>query len=158
VYVEAPKPQVQVVVERRQQPQVVYVRDEQPRYSQEEVINPSVYAEGISYSEMWKQTVWFNEDCYKINRTGNKVTLDNVANFLNEHPETTITVRGYASQRNGVYEYNKKLSCRRCVATRNYLVSEYGININRIHMIFLGTDEPQYSVDKWNQCVVITCD
>lgn len=161
VYVEQPQPQVQVIVERRrmQQPNVVYVNaEESVRPSQDEVINPNDYANTVSYSEMWKESVWFNEDCYKIDKTYNKLTLDNVAQFLKEHMDAEITIHGYASKKHGTYEYNKRLSSKRCVETRNYLVSTYGISKDRIGLEVLGTDNPQYYADNWNQCVVITCE
>lgn len=33
----------------------------------------------------------------------------------------------------------------------------YHIDCSRIEMFVHGTDNPRYSIDKWNRCLVIKC-
>ncbi|MDD2659919.1 MAG: OmpA family protein [Methylococcales bacterium] len=49
--------------------------------------------------------------------------LDNAAEIIKGHPEVTIEVQGHTSKTGG-FEYNMKLSERRAIAVRNYLVKE----------------------------------
>lgn len=105
--------------------------------------------------EDWKQTIWFREDQYKLNKTYNHVSLHNIGEFLLEHPCTTILITGYASKRHGSYQYNQQLAAKRCYSVRDYLVDYYSINPKRIYIKIRGTNNPEYYVDKWNQCVII---
>lgn len=146
---------------KKKSPQIthVYENNSTSNYNNtnDEIINIDDSNNSISYDKMWKQTIWFNEDAYKINKDYNKVTLDNVARFLKEHHNVSINVYGYASKKHGSYEYNKQLAANRCISTKNYMSSEYDISPSRIKICVRGTDNPEYYVDKWNQCVIIKC-
>lgn len=152
------------VVYYHKKPKVTHVYEEEERQvmrCNDEIINVDeamVKEPRFTYSDMWKQTVWFNEDSYKIKLEPNKITLENVSSFLYENPDANITIYGYASKRHGSYEYNKQLASNRCRSVRMYLVDEYQIPYSRIKLVVRGTDSPEYYVDKWNQCVVIKCD
>lgn len=148
---------------KKKEPKVTHVYEDKIsasycNESKDEIIDIDDCNTTIKYSQMWKQTIWFNEDAYKINKDYNKVTLDNVALFLREHPNVHIKVYGYASKKHGSYEYNKQLAANRCKMTKEYIINEYNINPSRIKLCVRGTDTPEYYVDKWNQCVIIKCD
>lgn len=151
------------VVYYRKKPKVTHVYgEEEPQVTMcdDEIINVDddiVREPNFSYSDMWKQTVWFREDSYKIRLDANKITLDNVSTFLYDYPSATITIYGYASKRHGSYDYNKQLAANRCVSVRNYLIEKYGIPFERMSIVVRGTDSPEYYIDKWNQSVVIKC-
>lgn len=147
---------------KKKEPQITHIYENAlsvpNQNNTDELIDVEANENTISYNEMWKQTIWFNEDAYKINKDYNKVTLDNVARFMKEHPNINIRVYGYASKKHGSYAYNKQLAANRCRMTKNYISSEYNIDPSRIIMYVRGTDTPEYYVDKWNQCVIIKCD
>lgn len=46
---------------------------------------------------------------------------------------------------------------RRCIGAKQYLEQYYHIDCSRIEMFVHGTDNPRYSIDKWNRCLVIKC-
>lgn len=147
---------------KKKEPQVTHVYENHQSLdcsynTNDEIINVDDN-NSIRYNQMWKQTIWFTEDAYKINKDYNKVTLDNVANFMKAHPNVYIRIYGYASKRHGSYEYNKQLAANRCRMTKYYISNEYNISPSRIKMCVRGTDTPEYYVDKWNQCVIIKCD
>lgn len=119
------------------------------------IINDEKSSNNIHFSQMWKQTVWFHEDCYQLTHNDNYITLDNVATFLNEQINCNIIIYGYASKKHGSYTYNKILAAKRCKSVKSYLTNKYNINPSRITIIVKGTDTPEYYIDNWNQCVVI---
>lgn len=112
----------------------------------------------FDYDDMWNQTVWFKEGSYKKLRTDGEITLANVAKFLEEHVDAKVVLYGYASRRYGTYDYNKQLASNRIRSVSNYLVNVHQIDWSRIKSCVVGTDEAEYSIDKWNQCVVIKCE
>lgn len=57
-------------------------------------------------------------------------TLAGVARYMTEHPEVVIKIQGYTDDR-GSYEYNEKLSERRCLAVKDVLVKDYGVDASR---------------------------
>lgn len=150
-----------VVLEEETEPNIIYSqKNESIKYTDEydDILNVQFEDDNkISYDQMWKQTIWFKEDRYEINKEYNKVTLDNVAKFLYDNPSANINIYGYASKKHGSYMYNKQLAANRCQETKLYLMHTYNIDSERISMIVKGTDSPEYYVDKWNQCVVIKC-
>lgn len=103
----------------------------------------------------WKQTIWFREDRYKINTEYNHIALYNIAHYLESNPCFKILITGYASKKHGSYAYNQQLAAKRCYAVKNYLVDVYNVHPNRIYVKIRGTNNPEYYIDKWNQCVII---
>lgn len=108
-------------------------------------------------NDCWDITILFKEDSYKLKDDHQLVLLQNIAEYMHKNPYCTITIHGYASKRHGSYDYNKNLSRNRCVGAKQYLEQYYNIEGSRIEMFVHGTDNPQYSIDKWNRCVVIKC-
>jgi outer membrane protein OmpA-like peptidoglycan-associated protein len=67
-------------------------------------------------------------------------SLDQIADTLNEYPESKLIVKGYTDSR-GTEEYNQKLSDRRANAVKNYLVAEQ-VDDSRITAIGFGEGFP----------------
>lgn len=67
-------------------------------------------------------------------------TLDKVAATLNEYPQTTIDVIGYADS-TGAADYNQALSERRAGSVASYLVSR-GVLRDRLYVAGRGESQP----------------
>lgn len=67
-------------------------------------------------------------------------TLDLQAEWLNRHPNVSITIEGHADER-GTREYNLALGDRRANAVRSHLVSR-GVDGNRLQTISYGKERP----------------
>lgn len=65
-----------------------------------------------------------------------KEVLDKLTALLNQYPETTITIEGYASK-DGSEAYNMKLSEQRAESVKTYLVSS-GIDAGRLDTVGFG--------------------
>lgn len=80
--------------------------------------------------------------------------VEMIASYMKNHPESTLTVKGYASPE-GTPEANRKLAESRAMAVKNVLISKYKIQASRITTAGLGAgklfDEPT-----WNRVSVCT--
>ena len=75
-------------------------------------------------------SVFFDFDKSTITSASHR-SITNIARFLKENPSVRIVVQGYCDDR-GSYEYNEKLSQRRCDAVRDILIRDYEISPSRI--------------------------
>ncbi len=85
--------------------------------------------------------------------------VERVAVYLKKHPESKVTVLGYASK-DGNLESNKILAENRAQAVKNMLTSKYGIAANRVNAKGCGVSEA-YDVLEWNrvsECTIVTED
>ncbi len=83
--------------------------------------------------------VFFGYDQYDISAEA-RGTLDRQATWLNQYPNTNITIEGHADER-GTREYNLALGERRATAVKNYLISA-GVSASRINTISYGKEQP----------------
>ncbi len=67
--------------------------------------------------------------------------LDELAAFLNEHPNTKLEVQGH-SDNTGIKAKNKTLSQQRADAVRTYLVEKAGISASRVSSYGYGDEKP----------------
>ncbi|MGX9462430.1 OmpA family protein [Shewanella sp. A14] len=74
-------------------------------------------------------------------RTGSFADIEKLADFLNKHPQHTVSIEGHASNV-GKAEYNMKLSERRAVAVAISLNKKYGISTSRISSVGYGVTKP----------------
>lgn len=72
--------------------------------------------------------------------------LQQVADFMNEHPETTVEVAGHTDSA-GEAGYNQFLSQRRAESVANRLVDTMGINSSRVSAAGYGETQPVASND-----------
>lgn len=83
--------------------------------------------------------VFFGYDQYDISSEA-RSTLDRQAQWLNQYPNTNITIEGHSDER-GTREYNLALGERRASAVKNYLISA-GVSAARINTISYGKEQP----------------
>lgn len=110
--------------------------------------------ERIKPNEMWQQTIHFRLAQYRLG-TEDLPTIENVALFLEEHPNLKIGLYGYASKARGSWDNNYDLAKRRIESVCRAL-SQYGVDVReRVEIFVRGTANHQYDEDSWNQCVII---
>ncbi len=79
-----------------------------------------------------------------------------VASYLKNHPEATVSVKGYASQ-DGPVEVNERLANQRAEAVKNMLVNKYGIKADRINAEGMGIGH-MFEEESWNRVAICTLD
>lgn len=67
--------------------------------------------------------------------------IQNLAEFMNQYPQTTTTVEGHTDSV-GTDSYNQKLSERRASAVREVLVNQYGVGAERVGSVGYGESRP----------------
>ena len=67
--------------------------------------------------------------------------IKNLADFMNQYPQTTTTVEGHTDSV-GTDAYNQKLSERRAAAVKTVLVNQYGVAGNRVDSVGYGESRP----------------
>ncbi len=82
-----------------------------------------IYEEGVSAS------IFFDFDKYDIKRSEHR-QLARVARALQKDPTIRMVISGYCDDR-GSYEYNLKLSERRCNSVLDAMVNEFGLDASR---------------------------
>lgn len=70
-----------------------------------------------------------------------KGDVEELAKFLNEYPNTNVTIEGH-SDNTGAAAFNKQLSQKRADAVKQSLVEEYGINADRLSSVGYGIEQP----------------
>ena len=86
-----------------------------------------------------------------------EVNVYNVAQYLKQNPDASVTIAGYADKDTGTADYNMELSRRRADAVRNQLVNDYGINPDRLSIAAEGSSEQPYPDNNdWNRIVIFS--
>lgn len=67
--------------------------------------------------------------------------IKNLADFMNQFPQTTTTVEGHTDSK-GSDAYNQKLSEQRANAVREVLVNQYGVPAERVNAAGYGESRP----------------
>ena len=80
----------------------------------------------------------FDKDRVKEESYGD---IKNLADFMNQYPQTTTTVEGHTDSV-GSDAYNQKLSERRANAVRDVLVNQYGVDGSRVNTAGYGETRP----------------
>lgn len=83
--------------------------------------------------------VYFGYDSFALNEEASNL-LSRQAQWLEQYPNTTITIEGHADER-GTREYNLALGERRASAMKNFLVS-LGVDSRRVSTISYGKEQP----------------
>ncbi|MGE5232715.1 MAG: peptidoglycan-associated lipoprotein Pal [Acidobacteriota bacterium] len=108
-------------------------------------VNSYVQAQGLVGD------VFFDFDKYELKADARDRLAKN-AQWLNAHPEFTITIEGHCDER-GTSEYNLALGDRRANAAKEYLVS-LGVTTARLRTISYGKERPfctEHSESCWSQ-------
>lgn len=80
--------------------------------------------------------------------------VEMIAAYLNNHPNSKVVVKGYASK-DGNYDFNVKLAQRRAEAVKTALMKKYKIAANRIVAEGQGVGE-MFSEESWNRVSICT--
>lgn len=97
---------------------------------------------------------------FRIGRTN--ITADQmpnveaVADYLKNHKNSTVVIKGYASQ-DGPVEVNERLARERAESVKNTLVKKYGIKADRIKAEGEGIGH-MFSEESWNRVAICTVD
>jgi len=80
--------------------------------------------------EAFSTSVFFDFDKSTITSASHR-SITNIARYMNDNPNVQVLIQGYCDDR-GSYEYNEKLSQRRCDAVKDILVKDYKIDPARL--------------------------
>ena len=83
----------------------------------------------IIKNEIVSISIFFDFDKSEITRSSHRM-IANAARYMKNNPNIRVRVQGYCDDR-GSYEYNERLSQRRCNAVVDVLVRDYGISRSR---------------------------
>lgn len=89
-----------------------------------------------------------------------KVTADQmpniemIADYLKNHPEAKVSVKGYASQ-DGNLDFNLKLAAARAESVKNLLIKKYGVKASRIKAEGEGIGK-MFKEESWNRVSICT--
>jgi outer membrane protein OmpA-like peptidoglycan-associated protein len=105
------------------------------------VVNDTTYIriDETQRFENYSASVFFDFDKSIITPASQR-TIAGVARFMRDNPELRILVQGYTDDR-GSYEYNLKLSDRRCTSVIDILVKDFGIDPSRFEKETKGKAE-----------------
>ena len=79
-----------------------------------------------------------------------------VASYLKNHPNATVSIKGYASQ-DGPIEVNERLANQRAESVKNMLIKKYGIAADRIDAKGEGIGH-MFEEESWNRVAICTLD
>ncbi|MDR0989640.1 MAG: OmpA family protein [Prevotellaceae bacterium] len=80
--------------------------------------------------------------------------VERVASYMNKHPETTVTIKGYASPEGSV-EVNERIAKQRAEAVQKILTTKYRIDAKRITAEGQGVGD-MFSEPDWNRVSICT--
>ncbi len=80
--------------------------------------------------------------------------VEMVASYLNNHKDSKVVIKGYASQ-DGNLEFNEKLAAARAESVKQALVKKYGIAADRIEAKGEGIGH-MFSENDWNRVSICT--
>jgi len=112
-------------------------------------VNKKIVVNEGEYSE-----VVFRIGSYKIDPK-QQVALYNIANYLQENTDATVSVIGYADAKTGNAKINNSLSKLRAEAVKKALIKKYQIKENRINVFYKGASEQPFEINSWNRIVLL---
>lgn len=111
----------------------------------------------VNKTEVVNQTqlapvVIFDQGKSVINKA-QQPSVQMIATYMKNHPDSKVTIRGYASPE-GNAELNQKLSENRAKAVYNMLVNTYKISSDRLKTEGLGATSDVFPENDWNRVCV----
>ncbi|MDE6556673.1 MAG: OmpA family protein [Duncaniella sp.] len=82
--------------------------------------------------------------------------VEMIAAYLNNHPDSKVEIKGYASQ-DGNLEFNERLAAARAESVKNALIKKYKIKADRITAKGEGIGH-MFSEESWNRVSICTLD
>ncbi len=98
------------------------------------------------------RNVLFNTDDHILRGKEALATIDSIADYLLEHPDTFVFIEGHADER-GPEAYNLALGARRANYVRTLLVQR-GVNNDQLHTVSYGKEKPLvigHGADAWTK-------
>jgi OmpA-OmpF porin, OOP family len=81
--------------------------------------------------------------------------VDNIAKFMNQYPNASVTVSGYADKTTGTVEGNNQMSKMRAVEVANTLIQKYHISSKRIWVKWYGGGVQPFTSAAKNRLVIV---
>lgn len=78
-----------------------------------------------------------------------------IADYMNQYPDATATVMGYADKGTGNAEINERLAKLRAEAVLKCLRDKYGISESRLQVGSKGDTEQPFTTNDWNRVVIM---
>lgn len=100
-----------------------------------------------------EQTVTFRQGKHTVDLS-QQPNVERVATFLRNHPEATVSIKGYASPE-GSAEINARIALARAEAVKQILINKYGIAADRIQAEGQGVGN-MFSEPDWNRVSICT--
>ena len=112
----------------------------------EKVVEKTVYVETTIHEI--NRSIYFRKAGNTAISSSEMNKVKEVADFLKDHPEATVTLCGYADKGTGTPAINAKLSEKRAKAVADALINKYGIAEFRITIDHKGdTEQPKEGSD-----------
>lgn len=135
------------------------IEEPEPRVI-ERVVEKVVEVPAAVEQPVQKEAQVFRRDVFfKINKsiisTQEMTKVAAVADYLNEHPNATVTITGYADKGTGTKQFNLRLAAKRAEAVAQALKTKYGIAASRLTVKSMGSIEDQPYADPVQNRVAI---
>lgn len=135
------------------------IEEPEPRVI-ERVVEKIVEVPAAVEQPVQKEAQVFRRDVFfKINKavvsTQEMTKVAAVADYLQEHPNATVTITGYADKGTGTKQYNLRLAAKRAEAVAQALKTKYGIAASRLTVKSMGSVEDQPYADPVQNRVAI---
>ena len=128
-------------VAAQQQQQAAPLTDSQVNVV-EKVVEKTIYVETTIHEI--SRSIYFKQAGNTTVSAAEMVKVQEVADFMKEHPDATVTLCGYADKGTGNPTINAKLSEKRVNAVADALKNKFGIEASRIIIDFKGdTEQPK---------------
>lgn len=88
--------------------------------------------------------------------TNQEIAIYDAAKYLQDNPNATVKVIGYADKKTGSSSINQKISEKRAKNVANSLINKYNINSNRVAVEWKGDSVQPYGENAWNRVAIVT--
>lgn len=86
---------------------------------------------------------------------GQEIQFENIVEYIRLRPSASLIVEGYADDKTGSKEYNRKIADQRVDNICDLLVEEYNIPNEQIKKKSFGSEVQIYENNSWNRVVII---
>jgi len=103
-----------------------------------------------------RRDVFFTISSTKVHKN-EEYKVQDIADFMKQHPDSKVTITGYADKQTGSHKFNLSLSERRAQVVKDHLINNYGIDASRITIEGKGDTEqpfPQQVRNRVSICIV----
>ncbi|MDD3320458.1 MAG: OmpA family protein [Paludibacter sp.] len=121
--------------------------------AKEEPVKPVVSETSIS--DKINEHVFFTINQREITASGQKESMQRIADFIASHPESKVIISGYADRGTGTVEVNNMVSKERAVIVANTLIQEYGVPYKNIWVRWFGSGVQPYQKATQNRLVIV---